>query len=229
MRQRQNIQLLTMAMLLVGTPALAQYQGQYQNQPGQSPQPGAPSYIQGTVPNQQPWQSPGSTSSNQYMLQPNGRPAQAPVGMTIGQWFGSYDQIRRAAQMSPAERQRADSLMSRGIGILVPGEEKAATKQILGMMIGRYQRACMQLKQLPQIPPTQKLQASYFNYFNTAAGLFYDYVRVQDNILLPDATTGTPVVAGLLQRKQMLTMLEGECKQLDSATRAQFGVPVYQF
>lgn len=226
MRQQHNIQLLTMA-LLFGTPVLAQYSGQYQNQQGSQPAGG---YNQGAPPNQQPWQQPGSAPiSSQYMMQPSVHPGPAPAGMTIGQWFGSYDQIRRDAQMNPAERQRADGLMSRGIGILVPGEEKSATKQILGMMIGRYQRACLQLKQLPQIPPTQKLQSAYFNYFNTAAGLFYDYVRVQDNILLQDATTGTPVVAGLLQRKQMLTLLESECKQLDSATRAQFNVPLYQF
>lgn len=228
MRQQQIIQLLTMSLLLLGTPALAQYPGQFQNQQGQSPQQGTP-YNQGAPPNQPQGQLPAGSFNNQSMMPPNGRQPQAPSGMTIGQWFGSYDQIRRAAQMNPAERQQADGLMSRGIGILVPGEEKAATKQILGMMIGRYQRACMQLKQLPQIPPTQKLQIAYFNYFNTAAGLFYDYVRVQDNILLQDATTGTPVVAGLLQRKQMLTMLEGECKQIDAATRAQFGVPTYQF
>lgn len=195
------------------TPAVAQYNGY----PNQESVAGAP-------------YAPNAASGNAGPIM-NGRPVNAgmPASMTIPQWFAQYDQIRREAQMSPAERQQADTLMSQGLSILVPGERKIATKQLLGMMVGRYQRACAQLKSLPQIPPTQQLQYSYFNYFNTAGNLFADYIRVQDNLFLTDATTGQPLAAGLIQRKQMLEALEGQCKQMDAATRNQFGVPPYRY
>jgi hypothetical protein len=236
MRQLQNIVMLAAALLSVGAPALAQYQEQYPGQ-GAMPPSGygrtmpAAGYPQG-MPMQQQFaggpppqvQQPGQFGGQQPQQM------QAPSnGITVPQWFMRYDQIRREAQMSPVEKQQADSLMSRGLSILVPGENKIATKQLLGMMVGRYQRACAQLQALPQIQPTSQLHVSYFNYFNTAATLFNDYVRVQDNLFLTDATTGAPMAAGLLQRKQMLEMLEGRCKQMDAATRQQFGIPPYQY
>jgi hypothetical protein len=230
MRHLSKIGIVTLA-LTAALPALAQYQPNYQTAPqqpaamGTQPMYGGmqPPPPQGYAPQGMPMAMP------QYTPQQGQQPAMQANGLTIGQWFQQYDAIRRAAQMNPMERQQADGLMSQGLSILVPGENKLATKQLLANMVGRYQRACMQLQQLPQIPPTQQLHQSYWNYFNTAGGLFNDYLRVQDNLMVRDATTGQPVAAGLLQRKQMLEGLEGRCKQMDTATRTQFGVPPYQY
>jgi hypothetical protein len=224
---------LSVLLALIATPALAQYQGQPQTQPvygapqqgypmnGMPAQQGVPNgMVTGAMPARPAFGAPPQT----------GAPMRAPSQpLSIGQWFTRYDQIRFDAQMSPQERQQADALMSRGLSILVPGDNKIATKQLLSMMVGRYQRACAQLKELPQIGPTQQLQGNYFNYFNTAGGLFADYLRVQDNLFLTDATTGTPVAAGLIQRKQMLEALEAQCKQMDSVARQQFGIPAYRY
>src|SRR5688572_7320312 len=112
MRQLHALALLSTTFIFASA-AGAQSEGQYQGyQPayqGQAPgmAVGGPQYAPPTGPMQ------GSPPSQ---------------GLTIGQWFGQYDQIRRQAQMSPAERQQADSLMSRGLSILVPGENKIATK-----------------------------------------------------------------------------------------------------
>lgn len=225
MRHLRMIGVLAAALaVVVQQAALAQYEPRYAQQ----------------QPMQQQQQYGGQMATNGYGgMPPTGMgtyPAVAPVPtqapgptLTIAQWFQRYDQIRREAQMSPTERQQADTLLSRGISILVPGQQKLETKALLSNMVGRYQRACMQLKQLPQIQPTQQLHLSYFNYFSNAGNLFNDYLRVQDNLFLTDATTGQPVAASLLQRKQMLEALETRCKQVDSATRAQFGVPPYKY
>jgi hypothetical protein len=231
MQTQWKIRIACAAMLLsCATPAFAQYNGQPQYAPQQPMQP-----MQ-----QQPMYAmpPGGYVPQGMATGMAPRPAggMAPVAMqapgqnlTIGQWFTRYDQIRHDAQMSPAERQQADQLMSKGFSILVPGDTKLATKQLLSMLVGRYQRACVQLKELPMIGPTQQLQTHYFNYFNTAGGLFSDYLRVQDNLFLTDATSGQPLAAGLLQRKQSLEALEAQCKQIDAAARQQFGIPAYPF
>ena len=225
MQKLPNIAFALGAALLLGSPAFAQYQPQpqYANQslPGQPPSMPTQPYT-GPVPQT-------AAMPPQQFMQPQAA-MQAPAqGLTIGQWFTYYDQIRRDAQMNPNERQQADQLLSKGLSILVPGDTKLATKALLGSLVGRYQRACAQLRQLPQIPPTQQLHTTYFNYFNTAGNLFNDYLRVQDNLLASDASTGQPLAAGLIQRKQMLEALEGHCKQMDTAARAQFGIPPYQY
>lgn len=150
-----------------------------------------------------------------------------PGQISVAQWFSHYDNIRHAAQMSPQERQRADALMSRGFSILIPGDEKLATKQLLTSMVGRYQDACQQLAKVPQLSQTNALHHAYYNYFASAGQLFADYVRVQDNLFVTDAQTGQPVASSLIQRKQLLESLEHQCKQMDAQTRAQYGIAPY--
>jgi len=223
MQKLPKIALTLSAAALFASPAFAQYQPQpqYANQGGQAP----PVYGMPTQP-----YAPNASAMQPHPPLPQQAAMQVPAqGLTIGQWFSYYDQIRRDAQMNPTERQQADQLLSKGLSILVPGDTKLATKQLLASLVGRYQRACAQLRQLPQIPPTQQLHTSYFNYFTTAGNLFGDYLRVQDNLLASDASTGQPLAAGLIQRKQMLEGLEGQCKQMDAATRTQFGIPPYQY
>ena len=176
-----------------------------------------------------PQMMPMAVPSGAVPTMPN--PAMVAPGGTlnVGQWFSSYDQIRHAAQMSPSERQHADSLMSRGLSILMPGEEKQSTKALLSSLVVRYQRACQQLNALPRLPQTQQLHQGYFNYFANASQLFNDYVRVQDNLFLTDVQTGKPLAAGLLQRKQMLESLEHQVKALDAQTRGQLGMPAYPY
>lgn len=201
--------------------------GQY---PGGSPaQPAAypPGFT--AAPSPAPWSMPPAGSSQMPPANPAGTAGQILPSISIGEWFARYDQIRHQAQMSPAERQRADSLMSRGLSILIPGDEKQATRLLLGSLCQRYQRAGAELKNLPMTRQTQQLHRGYYQYFTVAGQLFADYVRVQDNLFLTDATTGQPLAAGLLQRKQMLEALEHSVKDLDLQVRQQYGIAPYPY
>lgn len=195
----------------------SQGQGGYQNGQGQF-YPATPQQQQGQM-----MQSPG----NSLAARPAAKQAPAKGAMSVNQWFHAYDQIRHQAQMSPSERQRADALMSRGLSVLIPGDEKAATKALLYNMVVRYQKACQDLRALPQLAQTSTLHHAYYNYFATAGQLFSDYVRVQNNLFITDAATGQPLASSLLQRKQMLESFEHQCKQLDAQVRQQYGIAAY--
>lgn len=147
----------------------------------------------------------------------------------VGQWFNRYDQIRRQAQMNPTEREQADYLLSRGMAILVPGNEKVAARAILIKLVENYEQATLAMKQLPLISETSELHRGYYQYFNNARLLFSDYLRVQDNLFVTDASTGKPVAAQLIQRKQLLEQLNQQVQSLDQQLRNRYGIPAYRY
>ncbi|HEY9870865.1 MAG TPA: hypothetical protein V6D08_16995 [Candidatus Obscuribacterales bacterium] len=156
-------------------------------------------------------------------------PGQPANPARVRDWFSRYDQIRRQAQMTPQERQRADTLLSRGMAILMPGPDKDDARQILTMLVNKYQTATQAMKQLPLIPETQDLHRGYYQYFNNARQLFTDYLRVQDNIFVTDASTGKPIAGQLLQRKAMLEQLNQQIQGLDAQLRSQLGIAPYRY
>ena len=66
----------------------------------------------------------------------------------IHSWFYQYDQIRRAAQMSPAERQQADQILGKGLALFMPGQDKIVAQKLLADLVKRYEIACQQLGSL---------------------------------------------------------------------------------
>ncbi|MBY0546658.1 MAG: hypothetical protein K2W95_05170 [Candidatus Obscuribacterales bacterium] len=146
----------------------------------------------------------------------------------VFQWFQKYDDVRRRAQMNPVEKQQADSILGKGLSILMPGPEKLAAKDILARLVTRYDNATKALEALPPTNETKRLQQGYYQYFSNARALFADYLRVQDNLMAKDAN-GQPIMAQLMQRKQGLEQLERACKEADAQSRAAFGVPAYQY
>ena len=147
---------------------------------------------------------------------------------TIKQWFNSYDQVRRQAQMNPQERAKADQLLSTTFGS-VPPQERQASKALLKTLIARYDVAIAQLKGMRLYPETGKLHRGYYQYFTTARALFADCLAMQGNILAVDQATGKPVATDLIKRKQELTVLDESNKQLDAQLRQQFGIPPYRY
>lgn len=175
------------------------------------------------------FQQPAGASSqpqSQPQLQPQQRPATDP-GL-IAEWFGKYDQIRRQAQMNPQEKARANELLSKGLSIIIPGQEKETTRKLLSSLVSRYQTASEQMKLLPLYHETEQLHRGYYQYFSTAGALFADYLKVQGNILVPDAS-GNPLASTLMPRKQGLESLEQQVKALDGNLRARFGIPAYRY
>ena len=153
----------------------------------------------------------------------------APMGDNhVAQWFAKYDAIRRAAQMTPQERQRADNLMSKGLSIVVPGPEKAITGQLLVKLVNKNRIAADQMKGLPLFKETEQLHRGYYQYFATAQGLFSDYLKVQSDILARDAN-GAMIAGSLMNRKTSLASLDESNKQLDAQLRQQFNIPPYRY
>jgi hypothetical protein len=153
----------------------------------------------------------------------------ASTPASIKQWFKSYDEIRRQAQMSPAERARADAMMSKGLSMIVPGEEKVATQELLNSLVRRYQTACDALKALPFLQATGDLHKGYFEYFNDARVLFSDYLKVQSNIFAVDPVSGKPIASQLMSRKEDLEGLDTRNKELDAKLRLQYLIPPYKY
>jgi hypothetical protein len=146
----------------------------------------------------------------------------------IRDWFAKYDSVRRQAQMTPAERNKADDLMSHGLQMFVPGEEKLIARNLLTNLVGKYDRACEQLKQLRLYPETSNLHHQYFEYFKEAKELFADYLRVQNNLMVKD-NNGNSVMAGLMDRKARLEGTEQRAKAMDNDVRNRFGIPPYRY
>lgn len=146
----------------------------------------------------------------------------------VFQWFLKYDEIRRRAQMNPIEKQQADGLLARGLGLFMPGQDKMAAKQLLSGLVMRYQNATQSLLNLEVLPETKQLQERYYQYFDTAMRLFADYLKVQDNVFAVD-NSGQSIAKQLIQRKLMLETLEHSCKDLDARMRQSFAVPAYQY
>ncbi|RTL35576.1 MAG: hypothetical protein EKK48_28190 [Candidatus Melainabacteria bacterium] len=146
----------------------------------------------------------------------------------VAVWFSKYDAIRRAAQMTPQERQRADNLMSKGLSIVVPGPEKVITGQLLNKLINKNRIAADQMKGLPLYKETEQLHRGYYQYFTTAQALFSDYLRVQNDILARDMN-GAVIAGGLMNRKQALSNLDENNKMLDAQLRQEFNIPPYRY
>ena len=155
--------------------------------------------------------------------------AQANPIDLIRSWFHDYDQIRHQAQMAPAERQQADQILGRGLSLFMPGPDKSVARNLLIDLVKRYQVAGQQMGNLRIIPPTEQLHRGYYQYFLDAEHLFSDYLKLQDDLLAVDPTTGQPVASGLVDRKLELQHLDENNKLLDQQLRLQYGIPPYQY
>ncbi len=145
----------------------------------------------------------------------------------LRQWFDRYEIVRKTAQMTPSERERADNLLSQGLSIFIAGPNKVQAQKLLTGLVSKYQIAINQMKSLPLYPETSKLHRGYYQYFTDAKALFSDYLLVQDDLMAKDPRTGKRVMPQLLERKSNLENLERQIKQLDAELRGQYGIPQY--
>jgi hypothetical protein len=157
------------------------------------------------------------------------RPGQPTNPELLRKWFQAYDNIRRQAQMSQSEKQKADTMMAQGLAVVIPGAQKAESQQLLSSLVNRYQIACGKLKGLPLYPETADLHKGYFHYFSEAGRLFSDYLKVQDNLFAVDEQSGKPLASQLMARKEALEALDTRNKYIDSQVRNQLGIPPYQY
>ncbi len=145
----------------------------------------------------------------------------------LRQWFDRYEIVRKTAQMTPSERERADNLLSQGLSIFIAGPNKVQAQKLLTGLVSKYQIAINQMKGLPLYPETSKLHRGYYQYFTDAKALFSDYLLVQDDLMAKDPRTGKRVMPQLLERKSNLENLERQIKQIDAELRGQYGIAQY--
>lgn len=195
-------------------------------------QPGmAPGVVPGSFPMQQQGMPPNF--GQQMMMMPNQQQMQMqqPVASNqeaVKQWFNNYDSVRRQAQMNPKERMRADYFLSKPLAMVMPGDEKIETKKLLTSLVTRYNVASEQMMKLPVLPETEQLRRGYYQYFITARNLFFDYVKVQDNIFATDPA-GNALAGTLMARKQQLEMLDNNNKMFDGQLRTRLGIAPFKY
>ncbi|MBA4078015.1 MAG: hypothetical protein C0508_23505, partial [Cyanobacteria bacterium PR.023] len=63
-------------------------------------------------------------NSPQFSGQMPSSAARNTSSQQLRQWFSAYDMVRKQAQMSPSEKDRADNLLSQGLSVFVPGPNK---------------------------------------------------------------------------------------------------------
>lgn len=143
-------------------------------------------------------------------------------------WFSKYDEIRREAQMNPTDKAKADSMLSKGLAMFVPGPEKAEIQALLQKLQQKNSIAADKLKKLNLYPETKALHFGYYQYFVDAATLFGDYLKVQDNLMAKDAN-GNGVMGQLMGRKTALEQLDVKNKALDEQLRQQLGIAPYHY
>lgn len=141
---------------------------------------------------------------------------QAEANERVRAWFASYDDIRRRAQMTAAERKQADDLLQRGFSVLLPGFGRIAVHRLLRKMIDRYQAAASAMRELNPPPETKELHEGYTRYFVTARQLFADTRHAIGNPFRSKK--------GLSERKDDLSQLEASLKSLDQQLRDKHGV-----
>ncbi len=199
------------AFMLCGLGSIQAAQSQYldQNQ-GQNGQFAAQNGGQAFAPPSQPANSAPATNAAQ-----------------LKQWFSRYDQVRKQAQMTAGEKDRADNILSQGLSIFIAGPNKVQAQKLLTGLVSKYQVAIGQMKGLPLYPETSKLHRGYYQYFSDARTLFSDYLLVQNDLMAKDPRTGKRVMPQLMERKNNLENLERQIKQLDGELRSQYGIARY--
>jgi hypothetical protein len=154
--------------------------------------------------------------------------AAATSPAVLKDWFSKYDEIRREAQMNPVDKQKADSMLSKGLAMFVPGPEKIEIQALLQKLQQKNSIAAEKLKKLNLYPETKALHFGYYQYFNDSQTLFGDYLKVQDNLMAKDAQ-GNSVMGQLMGRKAALEQLDVKNKALDEQLRKQFGIADYRY
>lgn len=178
---------------------------------------------------QNQYQGENYGNSSQFSGQTPSSAVRNTSSQQLRQWFSAYDMVRKQAQMSPIEKDRADNLLSQGLSVFVPGPNKMQAQKLLTGLVDKYQVAINKMKAMPLYPETEKLHRGYYQYFSDARVLFSDYLKVQNEPFAKDPNTGERLIGQIVRRKQSLAELEANVKNLDQGLRNRFGIKAYQY
>lgn len=130
----------------------------------------------------------------------------------VVEWFKKYDEIRRDAEMSLADKFQA-MLLATGS----PGKRNVT---VASHMAVKYSVALAEIKRLEPIPETKELQEGYTEYFSRAYKLLQDELNGQELKPLNDKN--------FLEVKHQLERLDGKNKKLDDQLRKEYGIPKHR-
>ncbi len=144
--------------------------------------------------------------------------------LTPAQWFAGFDQIVSSNICTAAERHQLEDALAKGVSIVLDPQLKMSVQNLLASLVSRYKVAETQFSHLPQTPQTERLHKAYSEYFAMGGQLFADYLKVVENPLAADPSTGTPLLAQLLPRKVQLANIRDALVQFEAQLRSQLGV-----
>jgi hypothetical protein len=130
----------------------------------------------------------------------------------IVEWFKKYDQIRREAEMSLADKFQAL--------LMATGDPGKRAFNLASRMSTKYKRALAEIKKLKPEPETKDLQEGYTEYFVKAR-------QVLEEHLAPDSPTRISNKS-LEEVRKNLEELDHKNKQLDDDLRKEFHIPKHR-
>ncbi len=146
--------------------------------------------------------------------------SQLPPKQRVVAWFTQYDQIRRDAHMTRAEKSDAIRLWASSY-VQRNDRDSQDARAIFSRMVVRYDSATKHLTALSQIPETQSLQKGYLEYFRRAHANFRRYVET-----LNKQSTGV-ALAQMHEGRQQLSALDARNKSLDRQLRLKHNIPEF--
>lgn len=130
----------------------------------------------------------------------------------VVEWFKEYDQIRRDAEMSLADKFQA-MLLTTGS----PGKRNVALST---RMAEKYRTALAEIRRMESLPETRELQEGYTEYFSKAYALLQEHLDGQD----PGALNNK----NFIQMKEQLESLDSKNKKMDDDLRKEYGIPKHR-
>ena len=127
-------------------------------------------------------------------------------------WFKKYDQIRRDAEMSLADKFQA-MLLATGS----PGKRNVT---VASHMAVKYSVALAEVKRLEPLPETKDLQDGYTEYFHRAYKLLQEALNDQELKPLNSKS--------FIDMKHQLEELDHKNKKLDDSLRKEYGIPKHR-
>lgn len=135
-----------------------------------------------------------------------------PTNPAVATWFKDYDEIRRSAEMTKAEKLKALS-----IGKNEPNPENT---KLASSMMQKYNAAAAAMKQLQPTAETQSLQDGYTEYFSSAGKSLSDYLEAQKTTPFSNRA--------FMQGKKKLSALDKTNKRIDARLRKKFKIPKHK-
>lgn len=130
----------------------------------------------------------------------------------VTEWFNKYDQIRRDAEMTPAEKLQSFQLAAK--------KPQRSNAVLASRMVKKYTTALSEMKVLGSIPETKELQDGYVEFFSKARQLFVDYLDAQTHVPFTNCT--------LISTRKNLENLDQTNKKLDRELRKRYMIPKHK-